>query len=115
MPFAVYGGIVAEGADVARRLLDVAIERTRERGHSYLELRHYAPYDCAELGIELEPNDRYVTFVRELPDDPEACLTAIPRKAAGSGSEIPPEREIRSEISVPTLRMLETFIGIGSR
>ncbi|MCB9890269.1 MAG: FemAB family PEP-CTERM system-associated protein [Planctomycetes bacterium] len=81
MPFAVYGGIVAEGADVARRLLDVAIERTQERGHAYLELRHYAPYDCAELGIELEPNDRYVTFVRDLPDDPEACLGAIPRKA----------------------------------
>ena len=81
MPFAVYGGIAATDDEAARRLIEVAIERTKERGHAYLELRHFEAYDAAKLGVDLVHNDRYVTFVRDLPTTPEACLEAIPRKA----------------------------------
>lgn len=40
MPFLNYGGILADGPEAERELLDRAIEETRRAGGSYLELRH---------------------------------------------------------------------------
>lgn len=79
MPFAVYGGCLAADADVARRLIAEAADRSDQRGNAYLELRQVDPWEPD--GLKLESNDRYVTFWRDLPQDPEECLGIIPRKA----------------------------------
>lgn len=95
MPFAVYGGVLAEDPEVARQLIEAAVETTRERQHKYLELRQHDVWSDAAgagddaggakhasgLDMELSVSDRYVTYVRELPTDPEECLGMIPRKA----------------------------------
>lgn len=40
MPFLNYGGVLADGPEIARALLNRAIEETRAAGGSHLELRH---------------------------------------------------------------------------
>ncbi|MFQ5504289.1 MAG: FemAB family XrtA/PEP-CTERM system-associated protein [Planctomycetota bacterium] len=76
MPFAVYGGLLADDAETGRAILRVASEQSDEMGNRYLELRQQ---HC--LATELQSSDLYVTFVREIPEDPEECLGVIPRKA----------------------------------
>ncbi len=76
MPFGVYGGILAEGIEAARGLAARADDLSGSHHNRYLELRQKGPMDLG--GVE---SDRYVTFRRELPEDPEACLGMIPRKA----------------------------------
>ncbi len=80
MPFAVYGGCVADDGEAAARLIQGAAEQCDAAGSSYLELRHFEGWSEAS-GVDLESVSRYVTFVRDLPSDPEACLGIIPRKA----------------------------------
>jgi len=76
IPFAVYGGIVADGAEAERALLGAAEKVARERRVSYVEIRSRDPIDYG-----LPEKDLYVTFLRDLPATPEDCLAMIPRKA----------------------------------
>jgi FemAB-related protein (PEP-CTERM system-associated) len=76
IPFAVYGGVVAEGAEAERALLREAERLARERRAEYVEIRSRDPVDYG-----LPEKDLYVTFVRDLPATPEECLAMIPRKA----------------------------------
>lgn len=76
IPFAVYGGIVAESAEAERALLDAADRACRERRASFVEIRSRDPIDYG-----LPEKSLYVTFVRDLPATPEECLSMIPRKA----------------------------------
>ena len=64
--------------DAARDAL-IAQARTRltARGGEYLELR-----SRESCGLEdLPGNDLYVTYVRDLPEEPDACIDMLPRKA----------------------------------
>jgi len=77
VPMAVYGGVLADDDGVARVLVDAAAARADGLGASYVEYRH-----VRGLSLErLAPLDAYATFVAALPDDPEACLAGLPRKA----------------------------------
>jgi FemAB-related protein (PEP-CTERM system-associated) len=75
MPFGVYGGPVAEEAEVRALLQQRACELARELGVDALELRHRSPQN---------PNwptkDLYFTFRKTISQDPEENLKAIPRK-----------------------------------
>lgn len=75
-PYAVYGGPLAADAEAATALRRAAAEQGRELGAGYVELRQLH----AEGG-DNPTSDLYVTFRKELPDDPEAVLPAIPKKA----------------------------------
>lgn len=81
-PYAVYGGILARDA-AAREAIVLHLRQLVAQGrYQYAELRQY--------GIEVPELPRsslYVTFVRDLPEDPEACLEMIPRKSRATARQ----------------------------
>jgi FemAB-related protein (PEP-CTERM system-associated) len=75
VPFGVYGGIVADDGAVEVALFESARDLARRLGVQYLELRHMAK-SC----LPLPTKDLYVTFQREIYDDVQQNMEAIPRK-----------------------------------
>lgn len=77
VPYAVYGGPVAEDAGVANALVRAAMAEAERRAARRLELR-------CETAPEVEglvPHELYATFVRALPSTPEEVLAGMPKKA----------------------------------
>lgn len=76
MPYAVYGGVLADDERAQQALIAQATQLGRELGVGYVELRH----------LEARAGDRprsplYVTFRCELPEDPADVMARIPKKA----------------------------------
>lgn len=76
MPYAVYGGVLADDERAQQALIAQATQLGRELGVGYVELRH----------LEARAGDRprsplYVTFRCELPEDPAEVMARIPKKA----------------------------------
>lgn len=76
LPYAVYGGVLAENDAAQAALLDEAAALGRQHDVRYVELRH----------LEARPGDRprsplYVTFRCDLPADPADVMGLIPKKA----------------------------------
>ena len=79
VPYAVYGGILADDAATEPALLDAARELKESLGVKLAEFR------CLHRpASDLPTSDLYVTFLRDLPDDPDECLSLIPRKSRAS-------------------------------
>ncbi len=82
VPYAVYGGILASDDAVASALLTAARDLADRLGVRHFELRQLDGCSpIASEGIPLATSPLYVTFLRDLPNDPEECLTIIPRKS----------------------------------
>ena len=75
VPYATYGGILADSQEVAAALLASAQELCRTLGARYLELRHREPND-----LGLPEVDRYDTFRKALPEQVEGVMASLPRK-----------------------------------
>jgi FemAB-related protein (PEP-CTERM system-associated) len=75
VPYATYGGILAESPEVALKLFESAKKFCHDRGARYLELRHREPN-----GLGLPEVDRYDTFRKALPDRVEDVMATLPRK-----------------------------------
>jgi FemAB-related protein (PEP-CTERM system-associated) len=75
LPFAVYGGVAANGEDAAHALETEAEALARRLGVAHLELRHVQPRH-ADWPLQ----DLYVTFRKEILPDEQANMLAIPRK-----------------------------------
>jgi FemAB-related protein (PEP-CTERM system-associated) len=76
LPFAAYGGILADNQEVANQLFDKAKEITCSESLDYLELRN------RDGAIENLPSkELYVFFRREIFKDLESNMMAIPRKS----------------------------------
>ena len=76
VPYGVYGGVIADDGAVRSALRDALMRQVSRLRVATVDLRTIYP------GFEgFEPNDRYVTFRRELPDRPEDVLNWLPRKA----------------------------------
>jgi len=75
LPFAVYGGPLADDAATARALAEAAADIARRLQVGHLELRNRVA--CCDGWPQ---QDLYVTFRREILPDVEANLNAIPRK-----------------------------------
>ena len=76
VPYAVYGGALADGDAALQALLERAGQLGSELGVGYVELRH----------LERRPGERprsplYVTYRCELPDDVAEVMARIPKKA----------------------------------
>jgi FemAB-related protein (PEP-CTERM system-associated) len=102
VPFAVYGGILADDDETLRALLVHADQLLKGVDGHYLELRHREPRALDDLVL----TDLYVTYVRNLPDAPEDCLGMLPRKARAAA------RNARTKFGLEafdTLDMLERF------
>lgn len=76
IPFASYGGILADTSEIYDSLLNKAIDLAKEKDVEYLELRNQEQAPSLEATQAL-----YVTFIRELPENPQDCLGMLPRKA----------------------------------
>jgi FemAB-related protein (PEP-CTERM system-associated) len=75
MPFVNYGGVLADGADAARALLARAIDETKRRGGSHVELRH----DRQQFPA-LTPKRHKVAMELRLAESAEAQWHALDRK-----------------------------------
>ncbi len=76
IPIGVYAGVLSDDDIVKEKLVNKAIDLTKELGCSYLELRY-----TEKAHNNLLYKDLYATFIKELPQKPEECLSRMPRKA----------------------------------
>jgi len=76
VPYAVYGGVLAESEAAQTALLARAAELGRDSRSGYVELRHLEARPGERAGSQL-----YVTFRKQLPADPTAVMPAIPKRA----------------------------------
>jgi len=76
VPFCVYGGVLAESEPVREALEAKAMQLAQRLRVDHLELRNERPV----RDDWLRKDSLYVTFRRELSEDPEANMNAIPRK-----------------------------------
>lgn len=74
LPFLVYGGPIGTTQEAVDRLIQSATDLARDLGVDYLELRN------REQITGWPRKDAYVTFRKEIPDNPADALTSIPRK-----------------------------------
>jgi FemAB-related protein (PEP-CTERM system-associated) len=75
VPFATYGGILADNGEVEQALYEQAIALTKEEGLDYLEIRNEQ-----SLLDSLAVKDLYFVFKKEIFEDDEENLKTIPRK-----------------------------------
>lgn len=75
LPFAVYGGVVADDDEAAAALEAEAQRMARSLGVQHLELRNVQPRHA-----DWPRQDLYVTFRKAILPDEEANMLAIPRK-----------------------------------
>lgn len=102
VPFAVYGGLLADEGRHEKRLLEAAETRLKECGGHYLELRHRE-----NRGLDSLPGtDLYITFIRDLPDRPEDCIGLLPRKARAAARQA---RKRYGLEAVSSLDVLDSF------
>ncbi|MCB1775381.1 MAG: peptidoglycan bridge formation protein FemAB, partial [Gammaproteobacteria bacterium] len=76
VPFCVYGGVLADDVAVRTMLEDEAMALASRLNVDHLELRNERPV----RDDWLRKDALYVTFKRELSEDHEANMSAIPRK-----------------------------------
>jgi FemAB-related protein (PEP-CTERM system-associated) len=82
VPYGVYGGALADDDQVCRALLDEAIAISGQIGAQWLDIRSIRP-----CWPDLPVVDRYVTFRKPLPDDPDRVLAEMPRKARAAARQ----------------------------
>ncbi len=75
VPYATYGGILADSDEVTDSLLTAAENLSAESNAEYLELRHRD-----ENNLNLPEIDRYDTFRKRLPDNADDVLPSFPKK-----------------------------------
>ena len=75
VPFSVYGGILADNEAATQLLRDMACREAEANRVDYLELRNLHPTRSDWPGKNLN-----VTFMKEISDDHEENMKAIPRK-----------------------------------
>lgn len=76
LPFAAYGGILAHNETISNQLLEKAKEITKAEGLDYLELRNRKG-KFEDLSVK----DLYFQFRREIFEDLDENMEAIPRKS----------------------------------
>jgi FemAB-related protein (PEP-CTERM system-associated) len=82
VPYAVYGGALADDDEAYRALLDRAIAISAQVGAQWLDIR-----SIKARWPDLPVVDRYVTFRKPLPDDPDRVLAEMPRKARAAARQ----------------------------
>jgi FemAB-related protein (PEP-CTERM system-associated) len=81
-PFAVYGGICSEDEEARRLLIQRAEQMAADLQVDYVEFRNRRPDPSSWA-----QSDLYVTFIDDLPEDPQDCLRNLPRKARAAARQ----------------------------
>lgn len=103
LPFAVYGGVLADDADAAAALEQEAERLAEELGVEHLEFRNLQVRHA-----DWPTQDLYVTFRREIFADEEANMLAIPRKQRAMVRK-GIKNELKSEIDTDVERFFELY------
>jgi len=82
VPYAVYGGTLADDEESNHALLDGAVAMADRMGAQWLDIRSLEPQ-----WPELPVVRRYVTFRKQLPEDPDRVLAQLPRKARAAARQ----------------------------
>ncbi len=82
VPYAVYGGSLADDDETHRALLEAATALAIQAGAQWLDIR-----SIRARWPELPISDRYVTFRKSLPADPNRVLAEMPRKARAAARQ----------------------------
>lgn len=82
VPYAVYGGSLADDDETHRALLEEAMSMAARMGAQWLDVR-----SVLARWPELPVLDRYVTFRKPLPADPDRVLPEMPRKARAAARQ----------------------------
>ncbi|MEW6746364.1 MAG: FemAB family XrtA/PEP-CTERM system-associated protein [Planctomycetota bacterium] len=88
-PHAVYGGILAATPEAEQALIERVRQLVADEGHRYAELRQLRSVEG------LPSQELYVTFIRDLPADPEQCLAMIPRKSRATARQARDRHHLR--------------------
>ncbi len=105
----VQGGVLADDEATASELAEAASERARVLEASYIAYRNTQ----AAPGDHLVTGGSYSSFVKELPEDPEACLPGLPRKARAAARKA--IRDFGLEASVAGSERLDLFFDLFAR
>jgi FemAB-related protein (PEP-CTERM system-associated) len=103
MPFAVYGGLLADDETVAAALEQHALSLASSLSVEHLELRYLQPRHT-----DWPRQDLYVTFRKELAADDETNMLAIPRKQRAMVRK-GIANELRAEIDADAGRFFALF------
>ncbi len=102
-PFAVYGGVLADGADARDAVRRAVEEAGAQERVQYIELRNAWDQQC--LGFSKV--QRYVTFTQELAGTEENLLETIPRKTRAAV-----RKSLKFNFSSRPTRQVEPFAGL---
>ena len=92
VPYAVYGGVVADHPDIARALVEEARVLAVRHKCRYVEMRKRESND-----LDLPEVDLYVNFSKRIPETAEQILESIPRKSRASVRNARKKFKLRSE------------------
>ena len=79
IPWAVYGGILADSIEIHDKLLEFAKTEINKGNINFLELRY-----LNEVNIKLPKQHLYVTYIKRLEENEEEILLSVPRKSRAS-------------------------------
>jgi len=79
IPYAVYGGILADDSSIEQELFNYSIEFARKSNVNHIEFRY-----LHDPGYNLPQQNLYITFIKELKGTEEELLLGIPRKSRAS-------------------------------
>lgn len=82
VPYAVYGGVLADDDEVSGALLAYAQRLANRMGARWVDIRSVRAH-----WSDLPVVNRYVTFQKPLPDEPEDVLAQLPRKARAAARQ----------------------------
>jgi hypothetical protein len=82
VPYGVYGGALSDDAEAATALLDHARRLADRMRVEWIDIRSVEPQ-----WPDLPVLTRYVTFRKQLPDDPARVMTELPRKARAAARQ----------------------------
>jgi FemAB-related protein (PEP-CTERM system-associated) len=110
VPFAVYGGIVADDEEAARALLARAAALAQSSGAKYVEMRHlHRPLP------DLPCTTIYSTFIADIPATSAGCLERIPRKARAEVRQALRNESLAYSIGGVSLDELHGLFSINKR
>lgn len=105
VPYAVYGGPLADQVEATAALLNEAQVLGKRYSADYVELR-----EMHEVDAGVPASDLYVTFRRELPVDPAEILPSIPKKARAEVRRARDKFELRCEVSDDLASFYRLFV-----
>lgn len=82
VPYAIYGGALSDDAEASTALLDHARRLADRMRAQWMDIRSIEPQ-----WPDLPVLSRYVTFRKQLPDDPGRVLQELPRKARAAARQ----------------------------